>query len=458
MTALEKFAHLGVPLPEIINSYKYFGDFDAEIKAIDGYLARKDIPEALRTRLELERIIANGVKHEFSVPEEEGFAWFCSNYNGFTREKFEEMMNNGMLEWRFVMGKRHLSDSYRSSVSRKQEELYVSRKDDSRYLPSDRVRLIHEAIEEMRSLGFCKRRIRIRQELRVAKKSERVGERIRVHLPFPAECEEQSDVSLVLSSHPCSIGGRGQRCVYIETELEENEVFFVEYEYTLCMKYTSPDPDRVSADQPEYIEGMSGELLPHVVFTPLIRETAKQICGEETNPLRKARLIYDFVTRYLRYSYMREYLTFENIPEFALTSTVGDCGVMALLFITLCRASGVPAGWQSGLSVYPHRVGSDDWATFFVEPYGKLYADLSGGEDAYEKGDKIRHDHYFGNLDPFRMIATNEFQAEFDPPRVFCRADPYDNQSGEAEYPDRGLTASELVRTKTLIKYEKISV
>ena len=133
MSMLEKFGLLSVPLPETVNSYKYFGDFDAEIRAIDAYLLREDIPDALRTRLELEKIIAEGMKKEFSVSEDEAFAWFCDNYDRFTRELFEEMMDNGMLEWRFVKGVRHLSDSYRSSVSAKQKELFALRKNKDNY-------------------------------------------------------------------------------------------------------------------------------------------------------------------------------------------------------------------------------------------------------------------------------------------------------------------------------------
>lgn len=453
---LEKFGLLSVPLPETVNSYKYFGDFDAEIRSIDAYLSREDIPDALRTRLELEKIIAEGMKKEFSVSEDEAYAWFCDNYDRFTRELFEEMMDNGMLEWRFVKGVRHLSDSYRSSVSAKQRELFALRKNKDNYFTSEKIRLIHEAIKEMHEQGFCRRRIRIRQELSLSKTAERIGEKIRVYLPFPAECEEQSDILLVSSSHPCEIMQGGQTCVRIETVLSEDETFFVEYEYTLCMKYKKTDPSEVSENQPKYVENMSGELPPHIVFTPLIKETAKQICGDETNPLIKARRIYDYVTGYLRYSFMREYLTFDNIPEFALTSTIGDCGVMALLFITLCRASSIPAGWQSGLSVFPNRASSHDWATFYIEPYGKLYADLSGGEDACEKQDKIRHDHYFGNLDAYRMIANNVFQSDFDPQFAYCRTDPYDNQSGEAEYDDRSLRADEMTRKKILVEYKKL--
>lgn len=453
VTPVEKLQYLEVPLPETISSYKYYGDFDSEIRAIDAFLARKNIPSVLRERLNIERIIANGMKNEFLIIEEEAFSWFCDNYENFTHDEFDKMMDDGTLEWRFIKGKRHLSNSFKSSISMKLKDLYERRKDKTPYTPSEKTKLIHAAIKEMQEKGYAKRRIRIRQELKVKKESERVGENIRVDLPFPQNCDEQSDIVLVASSHPCEIGKLGQSSVMIKTKLKADETFFVEYEYTLCVRYKKIDYSQPSCI-PEYVPGMYGEQHPHIVKSPLIEKTAKEICGDETNPIKKARLIYDYVTENLRYSYMREYLLFENIPAFALTSFLGDCGVMALLFISLCRAVDIPAGWQSGLSVLPFRVSSHDWATFFLYPYGQLYADLSGGEDAVEKGDDVRRDHYFGNLDPFRMIANDTFMFDFERPSKYLRNDPYDNQSGEAEYDDRALAANELYRTKILKKYE----
>lgn len=451
MTELEKFKFLGVALPEAVLSYKYYGDFDGEIRAIDEYLKRDFLPEALKARLEVEKTIAEGMKSEYTVTEEEAYSALCERYADFTREEMQRMMDGGMLEWRFIKGKKMLSSYYLSSLSKKQAALYARKKNPSRQI-SEKVRLIHECIDEMKTKGYAKRRIRIRQELSLKKESERIGDTVRVHLPFPLECEEQTDVRLIACSHPCRIGGKGQRTVFIETELVGDDLFFVEYEYTIRIDYKHPDPALVSSVQPDL---MTSEEQPHIAFTPLICETAKEICGDETNPLLKARRIYDFVTKNMRYSFMREYLLIENIPEFALTSTVGDCGVLGLLFITLCRAVGIPAGWQSGLSVFPFRVGAHDWVKYYIEPFGMLHADLSGGEDAAEKGDSVRHDHFFCNVDPFRMIANNEFMAEFDPPKSFCRIDPYDNQSGEIEYLDRGVTCNEIIKAKILLGFEK---
>ena len=43
----------------------------------------------------------------------------------------------------------------------------------------------------------------------------------------------------------------------------------------------------------------------------------------------------------------------EKIPETCALGLTGDCGVLALLFLTLCRCAGIPAQWQSGLTAEP---------------------------------------------------------------------------------------------------------
>jgi transglutaminase-like putative cysteine protease len=140
---------------------------------------------------------------------------------------------------------------------------------------------------------------------------------------------------------------------------------------------------------------------------------------------------------------MREYITIENIPEYAALGKKGDCGVQALLFITLCRITGIPARWQSGLYTTKYTAGSHDWAQFYIAPYGWLFADCSLGGNAYREKDELRREFYFGNLDPFRMPANREFQREFVLAKAHLRADPYDNQRGEVEYETRGLRYDE---------------
>mgnify|MGYP003172830439 FL=1 len=67
-------------------------------------------------------------------------------------------------------------------------------------------------------------------------------------------------------------------------------------------------------------------------------------------------------------------------------------------------------------------------------------------------GEEWRRRHYFGNLDPWRMVANNRFQAEFVPAFDGMREDPYDNQMGEASVDGRGCRKREMLRKVELIK------
>ena len=88
----------------------------------------------------------------------------------------------------------------------------------------------------------------------------------------------------------------------------------------------------------------------------------------------------------------------------------------------------------------PERAGCHDWAQFYLAPLGWLWADCSFGASAHRRGDEAARRHYFGNLDPLRMVANRAFYAQLTPPDPFWRDDPYDNQTGELVVNGRPLT------------------
>ena len=151
---------------------------------------------------------------------------------------------------------------------------------------------------------------------------------------------------------------------------------------------------------------------------------------------------------------LTEYL--ENIPETCARTYTGDCGVFALLFITLCRCAGIPACWQSGLTAEPDFCGGHDWVRFYVAPHGWMFADPSYGTGAVRLEKEERRKFYFGNLDPYRMVANSEFMAPFTIDKDHWRADPYDNQLGEMETTDRGLRYEEFIRNKETLLCEEV--
>ena len=189
-------------------------------------------------------------------------------------------------------------------------------------------------------------------------------------------------------------------------------------------------------------------------------EGIELLCAEltegVTDPVEKARRFYNYVTTQVKYSFMPDYFVQPEIADSCLRTRRGDCGVQALAFITLCRCAGIPAKWQSGMVADPDSMGSHDWAMFYVAPHGWMFADPSFGGSAYRAGSELRHKHYFGNLDIYRNVTTNAFQADFEPCSRFWRHDPYDNQVGEVEDSRRGYSGRQVRHTIEMVSLEEL--
>ena len=180
---------------------------------------------------------------------------------------------------------------------------------------------------------------------------------------------------------------------------------------------------------------------PHVVFTDKIRALARQIIGNETNPMLQARSFYDWIGGNVKYSFAREYSTLTNISDYCLSHRYGDCGQEALLFITLCRLEGIPARWQTGWDIFPEGKDIHDWTEIYLEPYGWIPVDPWAGLHAIQycpaltaREQQEIHDFYFGGLDYFRMAANGDHSQRLVPPNQTLRSDDVDFQRGELEW------------------------
>ena len=452
---LELNRYLEIPLPEDVEKAKWCGDFDRALRLIHRKLSEGKLPFAARKRLELEEHILRRLPLDYRYSEEEGLALLREHIPDFTREELQELEDSGAIDWIYIQGKPHFSSSFYDTL----EKVYPDIARRAGLPPAEESKerkLLYDTVKKLEETGSAASRIRLRAHLRVADSAFRPGEPLLVHLPIPAPAVNMENIQILeCSPQPARIAPEtaGQRTVSFACAPQENPLFTVEYQYDCRAVYRPLDPEKVSPLQPDFD---TQEQAPHIRFTPFIRALCKELSAGETNPLKLARKFYDYCTTVVTYAFMREYATLTQIPEYAGLGLKGDCGVQALLFITLCRCAGIPAQWQSGLYVTPYDVGCHDWAMFYVAPYGWLFADPSFGGSAYRSGNKLGHDHYFGSLDPFRMAANSQFQWEFDPPKAQLRADPTDNQRGEAEYPDRGLAREELEESWELVSWEEI--
>mgnify|MGYP000875302534 CR=1 FL=1 len=424
-------------LPEGIETLKFAGYFDRERALIREWLARSP-DAALRERLELEDEIAARMPLEFTVTRETLLELLHVQAPEATNADIDRVMSDGRADWRLVNGELRFHEDCADSLFL--NAMRTLRHQENTPLPTPTP---DPALTKLLETGSRKMCHRIRHTIAPRPGDMRDGQPILVHIPLPrtdALSPDGAQTNLVI--HDMTPGGYVsdalQRTVSFETVCRIGMRFFVDYSFDAAQIY-HPADGGIEVPCPNVQPSDLAEQFPHIRFTPYLRALCREIVGDETRPLYIARCIYDYITKNVAYSYMRNYLCIESIAEFAALNRRGDCGVQALLFITLCRIAGVPARWQSGMTLKNGRVGSHDWARYCADPYGWLYADPARGGSSWLDGDTVRHDFYARSSDPQRMATCDAFQTDFDPPKRHTRSDPYDNQIGEIEYADGPL-------------------
>lgn len=462
MNPNHKFKHLNIGLPDDILAYKTYGDFEKAIELIDKRLETDKLNEVLRDSLLVQRELIARLPDNYPYRKVEALEKIRREIPDFTEEEFDQRVDRGQIEWIFIKGEPHYFDRFYESLVktdagfRKRAGIDKIISDGGSTSRGDEKDILDILAEKMREEGSISKKITIRASLRVRDEVFEKGKSYRVDLPLPCDCPQQSQIEIKKiepSTGEISPVDVAQRTIHWEERLDENIDFLVEYSYVYSASYN--DVESIVADeiQPDFY---TNEKEPHLVFTPYIRELTRSLTQDLTCPLEKARAIYDYITLNVNYSFMRSYFCLENMAEKAALNLRGDCGLMALLFITLCRCAGIPARWQSGLVARPDFCGAHDWAMFYIAPYGWLYADPSFGTGAVREGNEERRRFYFGNLDPMRMVANSQFQADFAFEKKAFRADPYDNQVGEVEIGERGLKYSEFITSKEVLKFEEL--
>ena len=446
-------AYLAIPLPADIAALHHQGRFEEEIAQIDHRLALTP-DEPMKKRLELEKFIAEGLMDDYTTDEQTLVRKIRERFPSFTSEHLYQIMDMGHADYIIRPDGYYFQDAARSNIFNCCST-FLHRLEQADYRPSGNENAdLHENIAIMRKNGYRAIRYTVRESLWLEDRNVWEGKWFRAWLPYPCVTPEISDIKLLKASHMTQVTEHPIRTAYTQFLYRAGEKYEIEVAFTNRAEYRDIDEGWVTDAHP-YMPQYLEEQYPHIVFTPYLRMLEKEITGGKGSPLTRARRIYEYITHNVKYSYMREYRYIDNIPMFAALNHRGDCGVQALLFITLCRISGIPARWQSGNYITPNHIGSHDWAQFYVAPYGWLQCDPSFGGGAYRIGDDLVHDFYFCHADPFRYICCTEFQMQLNPAKKFMRLDPYDNQSGEAEYDDMVLNPDDVCTWKEVVSAEE---
>lgn len=443
---------LAAQLPEKISYFESIGDYDGALKEIeiqlDDYLPSIVIE---RLRWERERIVR--LKNNYPYSASEALGILSRDLEGFTEGEFDSLNSARKLDSMIFDGEEKFEKRFDKNLLFTMPEYEKRLKSKNTEREATRVSLhkeIDRLISERQPARF---RVVAKSSISVEGSDESV---YRCWLPVSRVGDQVSSTRILSSSHSyfLSPADYSQRTVYMEAAAKNDTVFSIEYEYEISEISTSLDPFSCVEPDTKRFSGYLCEQAPHVVFSPLLRSLAEEIVGSENNPYFIAKSFYDWICENVKYTFMSEYALYPNLSEFAAVNLRGDCGVKALLFITLCRIKGIPARWQSGWFAAPLGASPHDWAMFWVEPFGWLPVDCSFGGS--RKDIPAYREFYFGNLDAFRMVSNSAFMSPLVPAKRFYRSDPYDNQVGEIETESRNLRSNEWEYSLEISSFERI--
>lgn len=287
------------------------------------------------------------------------------------------------------------------------------------------------------------------------------GETVRAWLPFPMENMRQRNIELLRSTYPVTFSTSSlHHTAYMETKAVAGQItrFEITFRYDVGERHVDRatllanlKPYDTSSDV--YRKYTASEW-PHMVVTPAMRQLALSIVGSESNPVMQASMVYDWIANKFPWAGAREYSTIDNIPEYVLREGHGDCGQVTLLNITLLRALGIPARWESGWAVEPSGADYHDWGEAYFEGTGWVPVDMSHGRNTL--GQPLA-DYYKSGID-FGRLATNEGIGDaLQPAKQHVRCETVDFQAGEAEWRGGNIEYKDFSSRMTVNSFKPIT-
>ena len=467
------FESMYLPLPSPVQQMKERGNLEEAEAYLQHLLETGECLPEERRRFRAELEILRRLPAEYPYTRAEALELVRRYVPNFSEADFDSLLMKGKIFWRYLDGEARFFGRFFDSLCKTDSFFAEAAEKRGHRIPGSDRRLLQESAEKMREQGELSVRITVRAELELEKAFFREGALVRAYLPLPRVTEEQGDIVLEEMSAGGQLGAESaaQRVVFWEERLGENHPFLLSYRFLHTERYRDVYglAERMQAEgraekqsenettkygaEKRTESGYDSALFPPSAY---LRSLAAALTAGVTEPLVKAKCFYDFITKQVRYSFMPSYFCLDRMAERCAMDRVGDCGIQALLFLSLCEAVGIPARWESGLKTEPKFIGAHDWVRFYTPSFGWRAADLSYGGSAWKRGDELLHRFYFGNVDPWRMAANARILGETGFPEPEFRADPYDNQVGEMALDGRGLHYEEFRRRKEVLRAEEV--
>ena len=178
----------------------------------------------------------------------------------------------------------------------------------------------------------------------------------------------------------------------------------------------TPGPEAILSDSERAL------LAPHLrpdrrgMIDDQVRAIAANITTGREGTGPRGRAIYDYVESSMRYDKSGEGWG-QGDTRFACSEKRGNCTDFHALFMSVARASGIPARFEMGFSIPPDRTegplaGYHCWMRFHQPGGGWIPVDASEGWKQ-----KDRREYFFGAIDENRIQFTRGRDIVLEPPQ-----------------------------------------
>ncbi len=277
------------------------------------------------------------------------------------------------------------------------------------------------------------------------------GKKVRIWIPA-AQSDAYQEVKIISAQGdlPLKKAGEpkyGNQIYYAETISAQPELHFdVEYDVVrherVALRQTAPHVVAVSLSSAEKRQDLQPDVL--VPITGLPAELAAKVTQGKSEPIEKARAIYNYVFTTMRYDKTGTGWGHGDVL-YACDAKKGNCTDFHSLFIAMARSQGIPARFEIGFPLPPDKhsaeiAGYHCWSDFYIEGKGWIPVDIS---EAWKHQEK--RDYFFGSHDVNRMQFSMGRDLRLSPPQAGMPLNyfvyPYVEVDGK-EFPNVALAFS----------------
>ena len=102
---------LALSLPDAVDFYRRSGDFDGELACIEKMLRMGGLTPSMKTRLELEKVIADGMREDYRMDRAAYLARLQEYYPACTEQTIDRLLETGHIDTILRGGELHFQNA-----------------------------------------------------------------------------------------------------------------------------------------------------------------------------------------------------------------------------------------------------------------------------------------------------------------------------------------------------------